>query len=124
MFKNSLLIATIVLSYMSFAGPRPTHIPHHRPAPIHRHIHHPTPHHKHHHSPIVPIVSGFVGGLIGSTIINSTPTVVQTTPVVVQSPVVVNQPKTVWQPGHYEDQVQSNGVVIRVWVPGRYVVVP
>ena len=124
MFKNSLLIVTIMLSYMGFAGPRPMHTPHHRPAPIHRHVHHPAPRVHHHHSPVVPIVSGVIGGLIGSAIYNSTPTVVQSTPVIVQTPVVVNQLKTIWQPGHYEDQVQSNGVVVRVWVPGRYVVVP
>lgn len=121
-----MIIPTVVV----FARPKPLHV--HRPVPhVHRHhapVHHKHVHHKHHHhhhSPIVPLVSGFVGGLIGSTLIDNTPTVVQTTPVVVQStPVVVQSSTTVWKPGYYEDRVQPNGTVIRVWVPGRYVTVP
>lgn len=131
MLKTSLLIASIMFTCIGFAGPRPMHRSHHRPAPRihhhppvhhHRHVHRP----HHHHSPIIPIVSGVVGGMIANAIVNSTtPTVIDTTPVVVQStPVVVRGVNTVWQPGHYENQVQPNGTVIRVWVPGRYVVVP
>jgi hypothetical protein len=98
------------------------HPVHHTPVHHHRHVHRPC----HHHSPIIPIVSGVVGGMIANAIVNSTtPTVIDTTPVVVQStPVVVRGVNTVWQPGHYEDRVQPDGTIIRVWVPGQYVVIP
>lgn len=81
---------------------------------------------------------GFVGGVVGGALINhlTTPTVVTTpvvtTPVVttpvVTTPVVtapvVTTPATtvqsVWVEGRYVDQVQANGTVVRVWVPGHY----
>jgi hypothetical protein len=45
--------------------------------------------------------------------------------VVVQQPaVVVKQPvyevRKVWVEGAYQDQVQANGTILRVWVPGHY----
>lgn len=93
----------------------------HHPRPIHRHHPRPIARHHHHHPrrpPIaLPFVTGLVGGYIASTIINQpTKTVVVST----SQPVVVS-PAYVWVEGHYEDRVQSNGTVIRVWVPGQYV---
>ena len=78
---------------------------------------------------------GFVGGGVGgaiytacapSTVVVSSPAVV-TTPVVttpiVTTPVVtapVSTVQNVWVEGRYVDQVQANGVVVRVWQPGHY----
>lgn len=95
------------------------HKVHHTPV-RHRHVHKPHHHHHHHHHNIInPIVSGVMAGLVvNNLILNRRPVVVQSTPVVVRG---VN---TVWQPGHYEDRVQPDGTIIRVWVPGQYVVIP
>ena len=73
---------------------------------------------------------GFVGGVVGGMLydaIEPSPRVVTTqvvtTPVVVTQPVVaapVATVQNVWVEGRYVDQVQPNGVVIRVWQPGHY----
>lgn len=73
---------------------------------------------------------GFVGGVVGGMLYDAvvpSPRVVTTQ--VVTPPVVVTQPvvtapvatvQNVWVEGRYVDQVQPNGVVIRVWQPGHY----
>lgn len=79
---------------------------------------------------------GFVGGVVGGLVydaITPSPSVVVTTPPVVTTPVVTTPVVTtpvvtapvatvqnVWVEGRYVDQVQPNGVVIRVWQPGHY----
>jgi len=78
---------------------------------------------------------GFIGGVVGGIVGNAVarpaysepvvvqPTTVVTQPVVVQQPVVqtvVSQPARVWVEGRYVDQVQANGMVVRVWQPGHY----
>ena len=74
-------------------------------------------------------VGGVVGGVVGSVITDAVvgPAVVAssvvTAPAVVTQPVVttpVYAPQQVWVPGAYVDQVQPNGVVVRVWQPGHY----
>ena len=107
-------------------GPRPG--PHFGPGPAF--------HHHHHYSGWGRggryFWPGFVGGVVGgaiynavaapSTVVVSTPTVV-TTPSVVTTPVVatpVSTVQSVWVEGRYVDQVQANGVVVRVWQPGHY----
>ena len=101
-----------------------------------RHGFGPSFHHHHHHSYWGRggryFWPGFFGGVVGgaiydaiatpSTVVVSTPTVV-TTPTVVSTPVVtapVSTVQNVWVEGRYVDQVQANGVVIRVWQPGHY----
>lgn len=112
-----------------------------RPRPRHGHCA-PRHHHHHHHCRAGAFVGGVVGGMVGGLIYNSvaprsavvsSPVVVQSSPVVVSAPapvvvqpapVVVNQPvyqtQNVWVEGAYQDQVQANGTVMRVWVPGHY----
>lgn len=93
---------------------RPNNI-HHRPI-YHqpRHVHH---WHSHHHNSILPFTIGALTGYTVSQLITPQPKTV-----VVQQPVVVAPTQTtVWEPAHYEDQIQSNGTIIRVWIPGRYV---
>ena len=60
-------------------------------------------------------MSGLIGGYLMSTVIT------RPQPVVVQPQPVVVRPGYVWQDGHYEDQLQANGTIVRVWVPGRYI---
>jgi len=43
---------------------------------------------------------------------------VQPAPVVVEGAVTTVQ--TVWVEGRYVDQVQPDGTIVRVWVPGHY----
>ena len=116
----------------------------HRPAPPPPA---PRPHHRPHDSAwgrggrnFWPgFVGGVIGGAVARTIVEPAPVVV-TTPTVVTTPMVVTQPAVVTQPvvvqpavvtpvtqvqnvwveGRYVDQVQANGVVIRVWQPGHY----
>lgn len=115
---NKLILITIIVSCVVsnlFARPhsiRPTvHVSRHVPvrhAPVHHHHHH-----RHHLTPYV------VGALTGLAI---TKAIAAPAPIIVQQPIVVRPTKTVvWEDGHYEDQVQANGTIIRVWVPGRYV---
>ena len=62
----------------------------------------------------------YITSYILSDILKPTPpVVVSPTPIVVQQP-----PVMIWKPGHYENRVQPNGVILRVWVPGQYVQVP
>jgi len=138
MKKTIVLAVALVASIGVFAGPRGGH--HHgghRGGPA---IHH---HGGHHHGGGVwghggrNFWPGFVGGVIGGAIADAVvtphrvvyhhapPPVVVPAPVVVQTPVVVPQPvvvqqPTVWVEGRYVDQVQGNGVVVRVWQPGHY----
>ena len=125
MNKIFIICAIAMLSITAIAAPfRPAFRPHriHRPVrshAVHR-VHHPMPkphhhHHKHHHCITAPIIAGTLGYVIGSTI-------VRPSPVVVTQPIVVRPTETtVWEDGHYEDQLQPNGTIVRVWVPGRYV---
>jgi len=106
-------------------APAPVVVRHHSappPAPAHHH-------HRHHHhdrsfwgrggSNFWP---GFVGGVVGGVLVDA----VTPAPVVVGSPAVITTPaplartETIWVEGRYEDQVQPNGTVIRVWRPGHY----
>lgn len=116
-----------------FGGPRREVHGGHRPAPV---VHHGGYHHHHSHDGwgrggqnVLPaLIGGVVGGVIANTINSSSVQVVTTSPVVVASPVVsapiVAQPvyttQQVWVPGTYVDQVQVNGTIVRVWVPGHY----
>lgn len=66
--------------------------------------------------------------MLGSTLIQAVrpAQVIVTAPtpqptVIIQSPTA---PKQVWVEGRYEDRVQPNGVIIKVWVPGHWVTVP
>lgn len=113
-------------------GPAP--MMHHRPPAFH---HPPAYHHHHSHwgrggRNFWP---GFVGGVVGGLVYDAvapapvivTPPTVVTTPVVttpvVTTPVVttpVATTQSVWVNGCYVDQVQANGVVVRVWQPGHY----
>lgn len=68
---------------------------------------------------------GFIGGAVGALVYDAVTTpspVVVTTPVVttpvVTTPIVTTQ--NIWVEGRYVDQVQPNGVIIRVWQPGHY----
>lgn len=58
---------------------------------------------------------GFAGAFVGSLI---APTYRAPAPVVVASPgpYIVNS--RVWVPGHYEDRLQPNGTIVRIWIPG------
>ena len=100
-----------------------------RPAPIHHH-HHGGSFWGRGGSNFWP---GFVGGVVGASIVRpavyTTPVVtpVVTTPVIttpvitapiVSTPVVTTQ--NVWVEGRYIDQVQANGTIVRVWQPGHY----
>ena len=96
----------------------------------------PGGHHGGHHG------GGFAAGVVGGALLGGliydavrpAPVVVTPAPVVVQqpapvivqqpAPVVVQQPvyqtQNVWVEGRYVEQVQPNGVVMRVWQPGHY----
>ena len=102
------------------------HRPIHRPHNVHHHVHHRpirhSPNHVHHghryyyHS-IIPFTIGALTGYTVSQLIAPQPKTV-----VVQQPIVVAPTQTtIWEPGHYEDQIQPNGTIIKVWIPGRYV---
>lgn len=130
--KVMILLGTVVAAGALLAGPRGGPRPggHRgfRPAPIHH-----APVHHHHHGSFwgrggSHFWPGFVGGIIGGTLVDAvvtTPvvsTTVVTTPVVT-TPVVVQPVQTtqqVWVPGCYVDQIQPNGVTLRVWQPGHY----
>lgn len=66
--------------------------------------------------------------MLGSTLIQAT----RPAPVIVAAPapqptVIIQSPtppRQVWIEGRYEDHVQANGVIIKVWVPGHWVTVP
>ena len=65
-----------------------------------------------------------MGGVIADKVVTipAVTTPVVTAPVVV-TPVVttpVYTTQTVWVEGRYVDQVQANGIVVRVWQPGHY----
>lgn len=34
-----------------------------------------------------------------------------------------HRPKYIWVAGHYETQITLNGIQIRVWIPGRYILI-
>ena len=123
MKKLLFTISAVAIAACAFAAPF------HRPGP--RPIHRPPPrvyHHHHHHNPAPYFWSGVVGGVLGSTLIQAVrpAPVIVTAPtpqpaVIIQSPTI---PKQVWIEGRYEDRVQPNGVIIKVWVPGHWVTVP
>lgn len=117
------LLGIIAVSTTAFAKPAPPIKPQrvHHNAPVQHHAHShitpprpmygprlPPPPPKHHHSHHNSFLPGFVGGLLGSVLIPQ--------PTVVVQPVQI----TIWVEGRYVDQVQPNGVVIRVWQPGHY----
>lgn len=143
MNKKAIVMAVaLVASLGVFAAPHggPRGGGHGRPGPA---MHHGGGHHgggHHHHggawgrggSHFWP---GFIGGVVGGMIydaVTPSPKVVVTTPVVttpvvttpvVTTPVVaapVATVQNVWVEGRYVDQVQPNGVIIRVWQPGHY----
>lgn len=99
--------------------PRPHNTHHHRVhhRPI-RHSPKPVHHgHRHHHHIIIPFAIGALTGYTVSQIIAPQPK-----PIVVQQPIAVTPTQTlVWEPGHYENQIQPNGTILSVWIPGRYV---
>ena len=71
-------------------------------------------------------VGGFVGGVVANAVVSPS-TVVVSSPVVsapvVSAPIVstpVYTTQQVWVPGTYVDQVQVNGTIVRVWVPGHW----
>lgn len=124
MQKFIIMLIISCMTCMCFAKHihRPIHRPiihrphniHHRPI-IHspKHVHH---RHHHHHS-IIPFAVGALTGYTVSQLITPQPK-----PIIVQQPIVVAPTQTtVWEPGHYENQIQPNGTIISVWIPGRYV---
>ena len=114
--KILVFMLALSLSLICIGKPK-----HHKPHVTHHHKPHVTHHkhkHKHNHK-IGPFIGGVIGGYILSDILKPTPPVV-----VSPTPIVVQQPVMIWKPGHYEDRVQPNGVILRVWVPGQYVQVP
>lgn len=120
--KVMILLGTVVAAGALLAGPRPGGHRGFRSAPARHHYHSSWGRGGRNFWP------GFVGGVIGGAIANTVVTTpVVTTPVVatpvvttpvVTTPVVV--PTRVWVPGCYVDQIQPNGVVLRVWQPGHY----
>lgn len=125
MHKFLILLIISCMSCICFAKhmhrpiyrPHNTHHHHVHHRPIHhspKHVHHG---HRHHHHSIIPFTIGALTGYTVSQLITPQPKTV-----VVQQPIVVASTQiTVWEPGHYEDQIQPNGTIIRVWIPGRYV---
>ena len=105
-----MILVALISCVIGNAFARPKLLPRivHRP-PV-RHHHH---HHRHHLTPYV------VGALTGLAI---TRAIAAPAPVVVQQPIAVKPTKAVvWEDGHFEDQIQANGTIVRIWVPGRYV---
>ena len=113
------LLCIIAITASAFAKPSHHMKPNYRHSPIvHHHSVPPRPaygprlppppppkHYHYHHNNFLP---GFIGGLLGSVLVNQ--------------PTIIVQPMkaTVWVEGRYVDQVQPNGVIIRVWQPGHY----
>ncbi len=109
-------------------APPPPRVVHraHRPAP--------PPPVRHHHKHSIwgkggsNFLPGFIGGVVGGVIADKVVTTPVVTTHVVSTPVVVTPvvtapvytTQTVWVEGRYVDQVQPNGVVLRVWQPGHY----
>lgn len=146
--KAIIMAAALVASFGVLAGPHGGprgghHGGHHRPSPVMRYHgggHHGGHHHRHHSNSFWGhggrnFWPGFVGGIVGGALydaVTPSPSVVVTTPVVttpvVTTPVVTTPVVTapvatvqnVWVEGRYVDQIQPNGVVIRVWQPGHY----
>lgn len=140
--KLTIAVAMVALTFAAFA--RPHGGPHGGfGGPRHgfygpRPVYHWGPGYHHHYSTwgrggshFWPgFVGGVVGGFVGSAITPAPVVVSQpivTTPVVttpvVTTPVVTTPTYTtqrVWVPGRYVDQVQANGVVVRVWQSGYY----
>ena len=136
--KMTIVVALAMCAFAAFArphggfgGPRGGFHGGHRPAPV---MHHGGYHHHYHHSiwgrggrnfwPAA--VGGFVGGVVANAVVSPS-TVVVSSPVaaapVVSAPIVsapVYMTQQVWVPGTYVDQVQVNGTIVRVWVPGHY----
>ena len=125
---KKVIILFVVALMIGGAWARPFHA---RPA----RIHHSHSHHHHSGGVAAGIIGGaLVGGLIydairpRTTIVETSPVVVaQPAPVVVQpAPVVVAQPapvyetRQVWVEGAYQQQVQPNGTMVQVWIPGHY----
>lgn len=96
-------------------------------------------HHSHHHGGSGfwghggrNFWGGLVGGIVGGVVYDAvtapvriTDTVVTGTGAVVASPATVYttpsyRVQNVWVEGRYENRVQANGLVVRVWVPGHY----
>ena len=99
-------------------GPAPRPAPRPMPKPMPRSVvHHHAPYHS--HSAWGPggrnFWPGFIGGLVGSTLVG--PSVVVTPP-----PPPGPYVRQVWIEGHYEVQV-INGIYTQVWIPGRWAVV-
>ena len=119
--KRLVMIACALAACCTVARPGPFRL-----APPPRHFHHlPPPHHHHCHAYVSPLAGLAVGTFIGAAIASTANrTVVVQQPTVIQQPVitapVVQLPVQVWVPGHYEDQLQTNGTTIRIWVPGHY----
>lgn len=119
--KILVFMFTLSLSLLCIGKPK-HHRPivhHHKPRVVHHHKPHVVHHHKHKHNIVGPFIGGVIGGYILSDILKPTPPVV-----VSPTPIVVQQPVMIWKPGHYENRVQPNGVILRVWVPGQYIQVP
>ena len=115
------------------APPPPPRVVHKAPRPA------PPPPVKHHHKQSLwgkggsNFLPGFIGGIVGGVIADKVVTTPVVTTSVVTAPVVVTPvatttvvttpvytTQTVWVEGRYVDQVQANGVVVRVWQPGHY----
>lgn len=140
--KMIIVVALALCAFATFARPHggpgfrgphggfgrgPAPMMHYRPMPPPMH---------HHHGSLwgrggSHFLPGFVGGVIGGALTSSiypTTTVVTspvvTAPVVTTTPVVAapvyTTPVQVWVPGRYIDQVQPNGIIVRVWVAGHY----
>ena len=144
----AMAVAAVMITGVGFAKAPPRR-GHKAPPPPPRAVHKaprpaPPPPARHHHKHSVwgkggrNFLPGFIGGVVGGVIADKVVTTpVVTTPVVttpvVTAPVVVTPvttttvvttpvytTQTVWVEGRYVDQVQSNGVVVRVWQPGHY----
>ena len=136
--KKTIASIAIALAISAFASPRaPFNVRHHHmPPPMHIQasrpaprpmpkpmprpvVHHLAPHHS--HSVWGPggrnFWPGFIGGVVGSTLIS------QPAPVVIAAPPPPGPyARQVWIEGHYETQI-VNGIYTQVWVPGRWVIV-
>ena len=134
-FKYMVVVVAVLAAGATFARPHGGGYSRgfgHGPAPV-----------RHHHGGVwghggrnfLPgFVGGVVGGMLTRTVVAPAPIVapapvVVTTPTVVNTPTVVTAPvyttpvtttQQVWVEGRYVDQVQPNGVVVRVWQPGHY----